>query len=109
MVDDALPAGFEIEATTAPDDAQGDKDEHGKAKAGPFAFLGTISTAQVQDKRDDRYIAALKLSGGQPFALAYIVRAVTPGSFFLPGAEAKDMYRPAVSARTAPGRTVITP
>jgi uncharacterized protein YfaS (alpha-2-macroglobulin family) len=109
VVDDALPAGFEIDSTLTAADAQGETDEHGKAKAGPFAFLGRLSPASVQEKRDDRYIAALALAGGKPFALAYVARAVTPGSFYLPGAEAKDMYRPAISARTAPGRTVIAP
>jgi uncharacterized protein YfaS (alpha-2-macroglobulin family) len=44
------------------------------------------------------------VTGAKPFVLAYVARAVTPGDFFLPGAEAKDMYRPAVYARTAPGR-----
>jgi uncharacterized protein YfaS (alpha-2-macroglobulin family) len=109
VVDDALPAGFEIESALTPTDAQGEKDENGKAKAGPFAFLGSLSKASVQEKRDDRFIAALKLSGDKTFALAYVVRAVTPGNYFLPGAEAKDMYRPAVSARTASARTVISP
>jgi alpha-2-macroglobulin len=109
VVDDALPAGFEIDSTLTPADAQGEQDENGKAKAGPFTFLGPLSSASVQEKRDDRYIAALNLAGGKPFALAYVARAVTPGSFYLPGAEAKDMYRPAISARTAHGRTVITP
>jgi alpha-2-macroglobulin len=32
---------------------------------------------------------------------------VTAGSFFLPGAEARDMYRPAIYGRTDPGRLVI--
>ena len=109
VVDDALPAGFEIDSTLTPGDAQGEKDENGKTKAGPFAFLGLLSAASMQEKRDDRYIAALTLAGRKPFALAYIARAVTPGSFYLPGAEAKDMYRPAISARTAHGRTVISP
>jgi uncharacterized protein YfaS (alpha-2-macroglobulin family) len=109
VIDDALPAGFEIDSTLTPDDAQGEKDEHGKPKAGPFSFLGKLSPASVQEKRDDRYIAALTVSGGKPFALAYIARVVTPGDYFLPGAEAHDMYRPAINAHTAPGRARITP
>ena len=109
VIDDALPAGFEIDSTLTPADAQGEKDDNGKLKAGPFAFLGQLTSAQVQEKRDDRYVAALTLAGRRPFALAYVVRAVTPGDFYLPGAEAKDMYRPAISARTAHGRTIIAP
>ena len=41
------------------------------------------------------------------FVLAYVVRATTPGDYFLPGAWASDMYRPAVAARTSHGRLKI--
>ena len=63
----------------------------------------------MQEKRDDRYVAALTLPGQKAFTLAYVARAVTPGDFFLPGAVAGDMYRPAVAARTAAGRVKIVP
>ncbi|HVY34895.1 MAG TPA: hypothetical protein VG960_10785, partial [Caulobacteraceae bacterium] len=59
------------------------------------------------EKRDDRYVAAFKLEGAKPFVLAYVARAVTPGDFFLPGAEARNMYRPGVNAHTAAGRLRI--
>ena len=114
VVDDALPAGFEIDATVSPEDAAGEigdtapgPGEPAKPK-GPFAFLGEISKASVQEKRDDRYIAALTLPGNKAFALAYVARAVTPGDFFLPGATTGDMYRPAVVAHTAARRVKIT-
>ena len=77
--------------------------------SGPFAFIGKLSSASVQEKRDDRYVGAVKITQGGSFTLAYIVRAVTPGDFFLPGAVAQDMYRPQVNARTAPGRIKIAP
>ena len=97
VIDDALPAGFEIEMTLGPDDAQN----------GPFKFLGQLTTASAQESRDDRYVAALELEGAKPFAVAYVARAVTPGDFYLPGAEARDMYHPAVFARTAGRRAKI--
>ena len=97
VVDDALPAGYEIEMVLGPDDAQN----------GPFKFLGNLTTASVQESRDDRYVASLNLAGGKPFALAYVARAVTPGDFYLPGADVHDMYKPAVFARTAGRRTHI--
>jgi uncharacterized protein YfaS (alpha-2-macroglobulin family) len=75
VVDDALPAGFEIETTLGADDAQN----------GPFKFLGELTGPDVQESRDDRFIAALDLAGNKPFAMAYVARAVTPGEFFLPG------------------------
>ena len=98
-VDDALPAGFEIETVLGPDDA--DK--------GPFKFLGSLTTPKVQESRDDRYVAALDLAGNKTFALAYVARAVTPGNFYAPGAEILDMYHAGVNARSAGGRTQIAP
>jgi uncharacterized protein YfaS (alpha-2-macroglobulin family) len=99
VVDDPLPAGFEIETVLGPDDAQN----------GPFRFLGKLSTANVQESRDDRYVAAMALPGHGAFTFAYVARAVTPGEFLLPGAEARDMYRPNLAARTAAERTAIAP
>jgi uncharacterized protein YfaS (alpha-2-macroglobulin family) len=99
VVDDALPAGFEIETVLGADDAQN----------GPFKFLGKLSEADVQESRDDRYVAALDLPGAEAFAFAYVARAVTPGDYLLPGAEARDMYRPSLHARTGAGRVVIAP
>ena len=99
VVDDALPAGFEIETVLSNDDSQ----------KGPFRFLGKLSAADAQEARDDRFIAATDLPGREVFAFAYIARAVTPGDFLLPGAEARDMYRPTVAARTAARRVAIAP
>ncbi len=39
--------------------------------------------------------------------MAYIVRAVTPGSFVHPAATVEDMYRPSRYARTSAGRLDI--
>jgi alpha-2-macroglobulin len=97
VIDDALPAGFEVETVLGPGDAQ----------SGPFKFLGTLSSPNVQEARDDRYVASLDVPGNKGFTVAYIARAVTPGAFFLPGAEARDMYRPGTFARTAGSRLTI--
>jgi uncharacterized protein YfaS (alpha-2-macroglobulin family) len=98
VVDDALPAGFEIDSTLSADDAQN----------GPFKFVGQLSAAKVQEARVDRFIAALYVSSALDFTLAYIARAVTQGDFYLPGAEAHDFYRATSFARTQGSRTVIT-
>ena len=110
VIDDALPAGLEIEAVLTPADAQGQAaDGDQKAAPGRFAFLGALDQPSLQEKRDDRYVAALTVSGGKLFALAYVARAITPGDFFLPGAVVQNMYRPAINARTAAGRMKIAP
>ena len=44
----------------------------------------------------------------EPVTLAYVVRAVTPGEFAMPGVVAEDMYRPDVFARSRAGRVTIT-
>ena len=97
VVDDPLPTGFEIETVLNASDAQ----------KGPYKFLGDLTAPNVQESRDDRYIASLKLGGEQPYNFAYVARAVVPGGYFLPGAEAKDMYKPGVFGRTEPGRLTI--
>jgi alpha-2-macroglobulin len=113
VIDDPLPAGLEIEAVLRPADAQGApaNDESGNARAksvpGRFAFLGKLNEPSLQEKRDDRYVAALKLDGGRSFTLAYVARAVTPGDFFMPGAAASNMYRPSVNAHTPAGRLKV--
>ena len=99
VVDDALPAGYEIEMVLGPDDAQN----------GPFKFLGQLSETTAEESRDDRFVAAMNVPGGRGFAVAYVARAVTPGDFYLPGAEARDMYRPPLFARTEGRRTKIAP
>ena len=40
---------------------------------------------------------------------AYLVRAVSPGTFVLPGATVEDMYRPEFRANTAAGSIEVTP
>ncbi len=99
VVDDALPAGFEIETVLSPEDST----------EGPFKFLGELFAVDAQEMRDDRYVAAFKLPGNKGFAVAYVARAVTAGDFYLPGAEAKDMYHANVFARTTGARTTIAP
>ncbi|ESQ85706.1 alpha-2-macroglobulin [Asticcacaulis sp. AC466] len=97
VVDDPLPAGFEIESTLTNEDA----------KNGPFRFVGTLTDLKVSEARDDRFIAALDVTASNSFSMAYIARAVTQGDFYLPGAEAKDFYRPETYGRTQGGRMVI--
>ncbi len=41
------------------------------------------------------------------FTTAYLVRAVTPGSFVLPGATVEDMYRPELRANTDAGQIEV--
>ena len=67
---------------------------------------GEIARPQSAQSQDDRFVAAIDVTEN-PVTLAYVVRAVTPGSFALPGVVAEDMYRPEVFARSAPGRVTV--
>ena len=95
LVADLLPAGLEIQAAIVEDG------EH-----------GVVEGADRPDAlrlRDDRYVAALSRNGGESFRLAYLVRAVTPGTFRVPAPYVEDMYDPAIQARGAMGRLTVHP
>jgi hypothetical protein len=96
MVQQGLPAGWEIAGRMTGSEAPGMK------------WLGKLSETEAQPGADDRYAAVVALTPEQPaFRLAVRVRAVTPGTFELPGAEAADMYRPGVFARQNAGRITV--
>lgn len=96
MIQHGMPAGWEIAGRFGGGDVPG------------MAWLGKLSEADAQPAADDRYAAVVSLSPERPaFRLAVRVRAVTPGSFELPGAEVSDMYRPGVFARQNAGRISV--
>ncbi len=99
ILSDLLPAGFEIEAVLQPSDA---------GESGPYAFLGDLTVPDVAEARDDRFVAAFDLFDRESKTVAYMVRAVTPGAFTMPGVVAEDMYRPDVFARTASRQITVT-
>ncbi|RIJ26076.1 alpha-2-macroglobulin family protein [Henriciella barbarensis] len=102
IVADLLPAGFEIETVLKPADGAREGDTNGA-----FAWAGEIDAAKTAEARDDRFVAAIDVRN-EAVRLAYVVRAVTPGDFVMPGVNAEDMYRPDVFARSAPGRVTIS-
>ena len=103
IIADLLPAGFEIETVLRP--ADGDR-EFGPD--GVFAWVGEIDAASTAEARDDRFVAAIDVID-ESRTLAYVVRAVTPGSYTMPGVVAEDMYRPDVFARSAATEINIAP
>ena len=98
MVTDLLPAGFEIDNPSLVNSAE----------LSNFDFLPETTPAHVEF-RSDRFAAAMDMTaddmGEKTFA--YVVRAVTPGTYDLPGANVEDMYRPEFFARTATGRMEV--
>ncbi|CUH64643.1 hypothetical protein TG4357_01410 [Thalassovita gelatinovora] len=96
MVNDPLPAGFEI-------------DNPNLLRQGDIRALDWLDPAwaEYSEFRADRFLAAVDLRKGGNFELAYIVRAISPGEFHHPAATVEDMYRPQYRANTASGRVRI--
>jgi uncharacterized protein YfaS (alpha-2-macroglobulin family) len=98
MVNDPLPAGFEI-------------DNPNLIRGGDVAaldWLTTMDSPRNVEFRQDRFLAAVDWTSSEPFRLAYIVRAISPGTYHLPAASVEDMYRPDYRARTDAGSVTVT-
>jgi uncharacterized protein YfaS (alpha-2-macroglobulin family) len=100
LVADPLPAGFEIE----------NPDLSSSQGVADLSWL-TVDTPTHVESRTDQYVAAFRyVEDADEFATAYMVRAVSPGKFVLPGATIEDMYRPELRANTDTGAlTIQTP
>ncbi|MCF3592707.1 alpha-2-macroglobulin family protein [Rhodobacteraceae bacterium LMO-12] len=96
IVDDPLPAGFEI-------------DNPNLLRSGDIRALDWLKPVEANhaEFRSDRFIAALDWRQDKPFQLAYIVRAVSPGEYHHPAAQVEDMYRPQYRAQTGTGRLSV--
>ncbi|MGI4850939.1 MAG: alpha-2-macroglobulin family protein [Janthinobacterium lividum] len=96
---DLLPAGFEIDGlkidTFSPDSS--------------LTWLTDLTDLSRVEKREDRFVAAFRLSDTKKFKVAYMARAVTPGQYTYPAASVESMYRPQFSARTDVEKLVIIP
>lgn len=99
IVTDLLPAGFEIDNPGLVN----------SASLGNFDWLPETQAAHLEF-RYDRFIAALDRYPGDTsdVTLAYVVRAVTPGTYDHPAASVEDMYRPELYARSAAGKMKVT-
>src|SRR6185437_346433 len=101
---DLLPAGFEIEGAVK-------ADENGKT---PYPWLGTLRALRLTEARDDRFVASFVVHPDWPsvvvddekkeasgeYLIAYMVRAITPGTYVLPAAVASTCTGP--RSRRAP-------
>ncbi|MCO5734501.1 alpha-2-macroglobulin family protein [Rhizobium sp. SSA_523] len=98
LVQDLLPAGFEIDNPNLVNSAE----------LSNFEWIGEVQAAHTEF-RNDRFVAAFDRNAGdnRDFSFAYVVRAVTPGTYDHPAASVEDMYRPQLSARTATGRMQV--
>ncbi len=98
ILDDALPAGFEIENPHL-------------LQAGDIAQFPGFEPAETEfvEFRAERFLAAVDARSSEPLQLAYVVRAVAPGHYHYPAARVEDMYQPRFSAWTDTGRLTVEP
>ena len=109
-VTDLIPAGFEIEGPV----------KLGESGDTVYSWLGKLSYVDIQEGRDDRYVAAVsagsryRMSAEEErrtplpsFRLAYVVRATVPGTFAAPAVVAEDMYAPQVIGRSSMSTVTI--
>ncbi|WP_062229072.1 alpha-2-macroglobulin family protein [Aureimonas frigidaquae] len=99
VIDDPLPAGFEI-------------DNPAILRGGDVAaldFLELTDDVAHTEFRTERFIVAVDLSENDTAAMrfAYVVRAVSPGSFMHPAAVVENMYQPERRGRTGESRLVV--
>ncbi|MBI4724669.1 MAG: hypothetical protein HY765_06740 [Rhodomicrobium sp.] len=102
VVEDRLPAGFDIENPALL------KGSDLKA----FSWLPTAYSPVFSSFRDDRFVAAYTLSDSSrkipaQITMAYVMRAVTPGVYTHAGARVEDMYRPDRFGRTSGAKVEI--
>ena len=99
MVNDPLPAGFEVDN---PNLLRG-----GDIRA--LEWLNLSDAVQNTEFRQDRVLSAVDHRSDKPFQLAYILRAIAPGTYHHPAASVEDMYRPSYRARTDTAQVTVLP
>lgn len=95
MLIELIPAGLELENQNL---------EHAMKlddiKIDGKKIINWLKTTKIKhsEYRDDRFIAALTLSGYNDNHIFYLTRAVTPGVYTVPPSLVEDMYRPEIRA-----------
>ena len=98
---DYVPAGFEIDNPHLV--SSGD--------TGTLDWIENAGDPVHTEFRDDHFTAAFERRKDDPatYSVAYVVRAVSPGTYVLPQAVVEDMYRPDRFGRTETGTVEVAP
>jgi len=97
---DFVPAGFEIDNPKLVSSAD----------TGGLPWITQAASPVHTAFRDDRFVAAFDRNSKSPvvYRVAYVVRAVSPGTYVLPQASVEDMYQPDRFGRTATGTVTVS-
>ena len=89
LVVDLLPAGLELENQNLASSSASLQDSGSEVQE----LLNRMQQADIahMEFRDDRFVAAVSVSEGQPVTLVYLARAVTPGTYQLPMPQVESM------------------
>jgi alpha-2-macroglobulin len=104
VLDDPLPAGFEVINLSL--STESTEDAISLAKAGENSAYRWWGTFDHWENYDDRVLVFANYLTRGDHEYSYLVQATTPGEFFMPAAKAEEMYTPEVFGRT--GQKVIT-
>jgi uncharacterized protein YfaS (alpha-2-macroglobulin family) len=101
VLTDYVPAGFEIDNPRLV--SSGD--------TGTLDWIEDAGSPVSTEFRDDHFTAAFERRKDDPttYSVAYVVRAVSLGSYVLPQAVVEDMYRPDRFGRTETGTVEVAP
>lgn len=106
VVDDPLPAGVEpVNLKFATSLATLDT-QTGTKNQSYWGWWWPVSWDHTEQRDDRVLLFADRLSPGV-YEHSYVVRATTPGTFYLPPSKISEMYQPEVMGRTASGRFVV--
>ncbi|MFO7651357.1 MAG: alpha-2-macroglobulin family protein, partial [bacterium] len=97
VVDDPLPAGFEIVNTSFETESRGAAGRLAEVQAAEGGWWGGFDH---EEKRDDRFLLFATYLRRGLHKRTYLVRALTPGRFLMPATRAEEMYAPEVWGRT---------
>jgi uncharacterized protein YfaS (alpha-2-macroglobulin family) len=106
VVDDPLPAGFEVVNTSFATESResGKRMAEARREEGSYRWWGGFDHEEIYD---DRYVLfATSLDKGW-HTRTYLVKALTPGKFLMPVARAEEMYTPEVFGRTGQDEVIV--
>ena len=110
LVVDLLPAGLELENQNLANSSAQLADSSTDSQMNTWLQQMQQQDIQHIEFRDDRFVAALSLSRGNPATLLYLARAVTPGTYRVPMPQVESMYVPQWRATGAtPATLTVVP